>query len=240
MSYAVALPAYHGPLDLLLHLVRRAEVDVRDIPIARITDEFLNYLAVMSLLDVEAAGDFIVVAATLMEAKSESLLPDAKPEPDAPPKPEERDARRELVKQLIEYRKYRDAAAKLEGLTASRLARFGRVPPPEPPREGGPPPVRVVELWDLVSAFGRLMRETAAARPRQIVVDDTPQHVWEAHVRARLAAGAPVAFGELFDGSFPRAKLVGMFLAVLELIKRRQVSLEQDAPFAEIRLSLAA
>jgi segregation and condensation protein A len=110
MPYTVALDAYHGPLDLLLYLVRRNEVDVLDIPIARIADQFREYLHVLRELDVELAGDFLVTAATLVEIKSRLLLPD-----DARPDEEERpDPRRELVRQLLEYRKFKDAAAALE------------------------------------------------------------------------------------------------------------------------------
>jgi len=235
MSYRIELPAFHGPLDLLLHLVKKHEVDVRDIPIARVTEQFLDALMVMQLLDVELAGEFIVLAATLMEIKSQMLLPEAV-EVDAI---EEADPRRELVRQLLEYRKYKDATSRLEGLSQSRLMRLGRTVPPEPTRPDEPPTVRVVELWDLVSAFSRLMRETMALQPRQIIVDDTPQHVYESQVRDRVIAEERIAFRSLFAGVFQKIKLIGLFLAILELIKQRVVHLEQSERFGEIWLSVS-
>src|SRR6187549_2819631 len=110
MAYQVALDTFHGPLDLLLYLVRKHEVDVLDIPVARIADQFLEYLQVMKQLDVELAGDFLVMAATLMEIKSRMLVP-ADPEPGSEA---DSDPRRELVRQLLEYRTFKDAASALE------------------------------------------------------------------------------------------------------------------------------
>src|SRR5262245_18943266 len=164
MEYNVQLESFRGPLDLLLYLVKRHEVDIRDIPIARVAEQFLEYLQVIQLIDVEWAGDFLVMAATLMEIKSKMLLP--RVEEDAA---EEDDPRLELVKQLIEYKKYKEAAALLEEQSDRQLARLPRVPPETPqPLDPARQPLQAVELWDLVSAFGRLMRETNALQPRQI------------------------------------------------------------------------
>src|SRR5581483_2717200 len=155
MPYTVALDAYHGPLDLLLYLVRRSEVDVLDIPIAAIAEQFREYLHVLQQLDVEFAGYFLVMTATLVEIKSRMLLP-AEARPDE--EDDAADPRRELVRQLLEYRKFKDAAAALEERAARQGARVPRQEPAEP--AAGGPAVKPVELWDLVSAFARLMRET--------------------------------------------------------------------------------
>src|SRR5215813_5619180 len=173
MEYNVQLETFRGPLDLLLFLVKRHEVDIRDIPIARVAEQFLEYLTVIQQIDVEWAGEFLVMAATLMEIKSRMLLPRAE-EIEA----EEDDPRLELVKQLIEYKKYKEAAALLEEQAERQLTRLPRVPV-DLPRQLDPAqqPIQRVELWDLVSAFGRLMRETNALLPRQIVMDETPIHV---------------------------------------------------------------
>jgi segregation and condensation protein A len=109
-----------------------------------------------------------------------------------------------------------------------------RLPPEEPARPSGPPAVRPVELWDLVSAFGRLMRETLALQPKQIVMDETPQHVYAAQIIERLALAVRVAFEELFTPPHTRARLVGLFLALLEMIKGRQLRVEQAEPFGPI------
>src|SRR4051812_36416136 len=123
MDYRVELPEFHGPLDLLLYLVKKNEVDVRDIPIAHVAGQFLEYLTLLQVTDVELAGDFLVLAATLMEIKSKMLLPHA-----AEPEAEEADPRRELVRQLVEYKKFKEAAARLEGRAAEQQRRMPRQP----------------------------------------------------------------------------------------------------------------
>ena len=233
MSYTVTLDAFHGPLDLLLYLVKRNEVDVLDIPIAQLADQFLVYVLAVKDLDIEFAGEFMVMAATLMEIKSRSLLSGDAPAdaPDDAPDP-----RRELVRQLLEYRKFKDAAAALEAKAEEAGARVARQEPPEPAADRGPK-VRAVELWDLVSAFARLMRETQSLQPATIAVDDTPQHVYEAQLRERVAAaGGRLPFLSAFLPPYFKARLIGMFLAVLELIRHRGLGLEQLEAGDEIYL----
>lgn len=230
MEYRVELESFRGPLDLLLYLVRRDEVDIRDIPIARIAGQFRDYLNVIQLIDVEWAGEFLVMAATLMEIKSRMLLP--RPEELAD---EEADPRRELVKQLLEYKKYKDAAALLEEQAEKQQSRLSRLPmevppPPDPAQQ----PLQQVELWDLVSAFGRLMRETAALVPRQIVVDETPMHVHMEHIVELLRGRPRLAFRELFTPPCHRGRLIGLFLAILELVRRGRIQAEQTAPMGEV------
>jgi segregation and condensation protein A len=235
MPYTVALDTFHGPLDLLLFLVKRNEVDVLDIPIAKLADQFLEFLTVMREVDVELAGDFLVMAATLMENKARSLKPDEVVEGEE----EEADPRRELVKQLLEYRKFKDAAAALEERAEKQSTRLARVAPEEPTKPTTPV-VRPVELWDLVSAFARLMRETQALHPTAVVVDDTPQHVYEEQVRDRVRAAGRVAFRDLCTPPHLNPLLIGLFLAVLALTQGREVWLEQPEPFGEIWLTTPA
>jgi segregation and condensation protein A len=231
MSYTVALDYFHGPLDLLLYLVKRNEVDVLDIPIARLAEQFLDHLRGLHQLDVEFAGEFLVMAATLMEIKSRMLLPT-----DATTDEEEReDPRRELVKQLLEYRKIKDAAAALEERAEQQGTRVARL---ELPDTSGPaePRVRPVELWDLVSAFARLMRETQALQPKTIAVDDTPQHVYEAQIAERVQKEGRIRFRDAFTTPYHKARLIGIFLAILELIRSRGIGLEQLGEGDEIWL----
>ena len=233
MLYQVHLDAFHGPLDLLLYLVKREEVDVFDVPIARLAEQFLEQLEVMQHLDVEMAGEFLVMAATLMEIKSRSLVPvEVMLEGE-----EEIDPRRELVRQLLEYRKFKDAAHALEEQAEKHAVFLTRVQPEEPTQPDAPA-VRAVELWDLVSAFARLMRETQAVQPQSVVVDDTPQHVYEEMIRSRLRKEGRVSFESLFTPPYHRARLIGLFLAALELIRRFEIWLEQPEPFGEIWLSV--
>jgi len=235
MDYKVELPTFRGPLDLLLFLVKHNEVDLSDIPIAIITEQFLAYLNVLQVIDVEAAGDFLVMAATLMEIKSKLLLP--RGEENAQ---EEDDPRLELVKQLIEYKKYKDAAALLEEHAERQMARLPREPIELPaPPDLAHQPLRKVELWDLVSAFGRLMRETAALQPSQIVMDETPIQVHMDRILAQLKQHERLNLTDLFTPPRSRGRLLGLFLATLELIKGVLIWAEQPEPFGEVWLRLA-
>ncbi|CAN5355737.1 segregation/condensation protein A [soil metagenome] len=232
MSYRVALDSFHGPLDLLLTLVKRNEVDIHNIPINRIAGQFLEYLTVIELLDVEGAGDFIVMAATLMEIKSRSLLPVEVQADEA----DEPDPRRELVKQLLEYRKFKDAAAALEGRAEAHAVKLPRTD--EDDAVAGEAPLKPVELWDLVSAFARLMRETQALQARTITIDDTPQEVYERQIVAKASETGSIAFRDLFTPPYYKAKLIGLFLAILELIKRGEITLEQPVEFGDILIRM--
>jgi segregation and condensation protein A len=229
MIHQVALDAFHGPLDLLLYLVKRNEVDVRDIPVARIAEQFLDHLYAIQSIDVEWAGEFLVLAATLMEIKSKLLLPRADEERET----EVDDPRKELVRQLVEYRKTKDAAGHLDRLAEERQYHVLRVPPDD--EEGTTSPrLHRVELWDLVSAFGRLVRETESLQPLHLVEDETPQAAYLDLVRNKLLAGRPVEFRTLFDAPLTRQRLIGVFLALLELIKMAEVTFEQPVAFGEI------
>ena len=231
-EYRVCLETFQGPLDLLLYLVKREEVDVRDVPIARVAEQFKEYLDVLADVDVEGAGDFLVMAATLMEIKSKLLLP-------RPEEGEEDDPRVELVKQLLQYKRFKDAAALLEARAEEQSTRLPRETAGAAQTTSVPQPLRPVELWDLVSAFGRLMRETLAQQPQEIVADHTPLHVYMELVVGRLTRERRLALSALFTPPHNRGRLVGLFLAVLELAKARRVVTEQGEPFDDIWLSLA-
>jgi segregation and condensation protein A len=235
MEYNVELETFRGPLDLLLFLVKRHEIDICDIPIAQVAEKFLEYLNLIQLIDVEWAGDFLVMAATLMEIKSKMLLPRAEEE-----ETEADDPRLELVKQLIEYKKYKEAAALLDEQAQRQMARLPRLPLEMPqPLDPAQQPLRRVELWDLVSAFGRLMRETNALLPRQIVMDETPLHVHTEHILELLRHELRAPFSLVFAPPHSRGRLLGLFLATLELIKANKVEVEQPEVFGEIWLALA-
>lgn len=234
MDYKVELDTFRGPLDLLLYLVKRNEVDICDIPIARVAEQFLAYLNVLQTIDVEWAGEFLVLAATLMEIKSRMLLP--RPEEEGG---EEEDPRQELVKQLLQYKKYKEAAALLENHAQQQMLRLPRIPEPLDRPDPSKQPLRQVELWDLVSAFGRLLRETAALQPQAIVLDDTPQYVHMERIVERLRECGRLSFSQVFDPPHTRGRLLGLFLAMLELIKSRTIAVEQERAYGEPWLSLA-
>jgi segregation and condensation protein A len=232
MDYQIDLDTFRGPLDLLLFLVKRHEVDIRDIPIARVAAQFQEYLRVIETIDVERAGDFLVMAATLMEIKSRMLLPAE----ESASQPAD-DPRQELVRQLLEYKRFKDAALLLEQRAERHMERLARVAAaPERDADPAAQPLRAVELWDLVSAFGRLMRETLGLAPQQIVVDETPIQFYQEEILGRLASTVSLNFAEVFVPPRTRARMIGIFLAILELIKAQRICAEQSGDFAEIRL----
>ena len=234
MDYKVELPTFRGPLDLLLFLVKHNEVDLYDIPIAVITDQFLTYLNLLQVIDVEAAGEFLVMAATLMEIKSKLLLPRGAEEAA-----EEDDPRLELVKQLIEYKKYKEAASLLEEQAERQLTRLPRTPMEMPAAPDlAQQPLRKVELWDLVSAFGRLMRETTALQPSHISIDETPLQVHMDRIVDLLKQNERLTLSDIFTPPRTRGRLLGLFLATLELIKGIIICVDQPDPFGDLWLRL--
>jgi segregation and condensation protein A len=231
MDFNVDLNIFRGPLDLLLYLVRKHEVEIVDIPISLITDQYLEYLAVLKELDVSSVGDFLAVASLLIEIKSQQVLPRADEVEE-----ELEDPRQELVQRLLEYKQYRDAASILDERSRSWQQHYPRVSSDLPPRQRNlaEEPIQEVELWDLVSAFGRIIRENVAAKPSNIVYDDTPIHVHMSRILARLTERGRLALSELLDAHLHKSVLVGMFLAILELVRHHRVRAEQNALFGEI------
>jgi segregation and condensation protein A len=231
MDFRVELDVFRGPLDLLLYLVRKHEVEIVDIPIATITEQFLEYLGVIQQLDVNAAGDFLEMASMLVEIKSRMVLPRGGEVED-----ELADPRQELVERLLEYKKFKDAASMLEERSRGWQQRFGRLADDLPARQRnlGDQEIQEVELWDLVSAFGRIMRESEASKPANIVYDDTPIHVYMSRIKTHLDKRGRVSFRELFEPGVHKSALVGIFLAVLELVRHRFARAEQSNLFSEI------
>ena len=235
MDFRVDLNLFRGPLDLLLYLVRKHEVEIVDIPIAEITDQYLQYIAVLEQVDVNAVGDFLAMASMLIEIKSNEVLPrndEIEEEIDDP--------RQELVRRLLEYKKYRDAASILEERSRAWQEHYPRLSNDLPGRvrDLSEEPIQEAELWDLVSAFGRIMRETEAAKPSNIVYDETPIRVYMGRIHARLVECRRMAFCELFEPDMHKSKLIGIFLAILELVRHRHVRVEQNALFGEIWLAI--
>jgi segregation and condensation protein A len=230
-DYRVDLDIFRGPLDLLLYLVRQNEVDICDIPISKITEQYVEYLKLLELIDLGLVGDFLVMASSLMEIKSRMLLPHAVDQGA-----EAEDPRSDLVRQLLEYKQFKDAASMLEERSRAWQQRYPRLADDRPVRGANPAEevVKEVELWDLVNAFGRLLRDAIATAPSNIVYDDTPVHVYMEQIESRLMVCGRLRFRELFDEDLNRSRIVGIFLALLELIKSRRVRAEQDNPFDEI------
>jgi segregation and condensation protein A len=232
-DFRVDLDVFRGPLDLLLFLVRKHELDILDLPVAPITEQYLLYLSVLEQLDVNAVGDFLAMASTLVEIKSQMVLPRAEEVQQ-----EIDDPRQELVRRLLDYKKYRDAASMLEERGRAWQQHYPRLVDDLPPRgaDAEEGPIQEVELWDLVSAFGRIMRESVAVQPSSIVYDDTPIHVYMSQIHGQLIEHGHVAFSGLFLPGMHKSKLIGIFLAVLELVRHHHVHVEQNEVFGEIWL----
>ncbi len=234
MTFRIELELFQGPLDLLLYLVRKHELDVVEIEITAVTEQFLEHVAVLEQIDVDAAGDFLDTASLLIEMKSRAVLP-AEEEVEA----ELEDPRQELVRRLLEYKRYRDAASMLEERSREWRERFPRSANSLPTRQVLPDqqPIQEVELWDLVSAFGRVLKaKSAAVRPESIRYDETPIHVYMRWIDERLRNDGRVAFTTFFESSVHKSKLVGMFLAVLELVRHQHARAAQETMFEEIWL----
>lgn len=231
MDFRVDLDVFRGPLDLLLYLVRKHEVDISDIPISLIADQYLEYLGILEKLDINAVGDFLEMASLLIEIKSRTVLPRCEEEEETLDDP-----RQELVAILLEYKKYKDAASILEERSRQWQQRYSRVASDVPTRkiDLSEQPIHEVELWDLVSALGRVMRDNVVARPSNIVYDDTPIQTYMQRIHQRLLHEERVAFSELFAGGIHKSGMIGIFLAILELARHHNVRAEQDSIHGEI------
>jgi segregation and condensation protein A len=231
MGFRVDLGIFRGPLDLLLYLVRKHELDVTDIPIATITDQFLEHLEVLQELDVNSVGEFIDMASTLLEIKSRTVLPRGGEEGE-----EIDDPREELVERLLQYKKYRDAASILEEQSRSWQERIPRLANDIPPRRIDPAgqPIQEVELWDLVSAFGRIVRDNRVLQPSNIVYDETPIHVHIERIHEQLTHHGQASFSQMFSPGMHKSAMIGVFLAILELVRHHSIRTEQRDLHGEI------
>jgi len=234
-DYKVALDIYSGPLDLLLFLIRREEIDIYDIPIARITAQYLEYVDLLKTMDPDGVGEFLVLAATLMEIKSRTLLPRV---PDEEIEEEGIDPRLTLVRQLLEYKKFKDAARALEESAEERALRRERRPV-LPAADGEEIELENLEIWDLFDAFQRLLKQIGKAEPvHKVGIDDTPIALHAADIVDSLErAGGQQPFEEIFAGR-RKPEMIGLFLALLELIRQRRVGAVQERPCSTIMLAL--
>lgn len=236
-AYRVNLDIFAGPLDLLLYLVRKEEVDIYDIPIATITDQYVRYIEMLKILDIDLASDFLVMAATLMEIKSAMLLPRAGPgqfEVD-----DLSDPRAELIRQLLEYKKFKDAANLLAAAADEHREHFPRPdsvterlkPDTEPEID-----IERVSVWNLLEAFDSIMKATSSIRDISHIKDDTPIDLYQIEILHRLQTEGPMSFERLFEPGTNRFVMIGLFLALLELVREELVRAEQTQPAASIYL----
>jgi segregation and condensation protein A len=237
-DYRVNLDVYNGPLDLLLYLIRRDEVDIHDIPIVRITEQYVEYVNVLQQLDPNLAGEFLVMVATLIEIKTRMLLPARSAEEADGEEGDALDPRAELVRQLLEYKAFKDAAGDLRELADQQSLRFARRPV-RPEFDDEDRELEDVQVWDLFDAFTRLLESIGAAETtHQVIYDDTPVHVHAEDLLERLAAEGPIRFESVFAPATSRTERIGMFLAVLELCRQNRILAVQGDNFGQIQLEL--
>ncbi len=236
-EYKVKLEVFEGPLDLLLYLIKKDEVDIYDIVIERITQQYLEFMDAFKTLDLEVAGEFVVMAANLIYMKSRSLLPAhvQPPEEEA----EEDDPRWDLIRQLVEYKKFKDAAAQLSQREIEQSNLFGRTPDAE---EAQPErPLGDVSVFDLINAFNKVLKRIASKSEdlREIFEENYTVSDKIDLILKLTAPGVALKFTELFADAASRSEIVVTFLALLELIRLKQVKAVQEEVFGEIELRRA-
>lgn len=236
MSYRVQLPVFSGPMDLLLHLVKQHEVDIHDIAIARILQDYLKHLEVLKELDLHDMGDFLVMASTLMEIKSRELLPSESVEIE-----EELDPRDDLIRRLLEYKRYRDLARELDARAdrRSRQAPLVMAMPKElhETEEEEQLDIGDVQIWDLTSAFAKLLEEIGQQATMEVEVDKRDVGYYTRRLLTQFKVRPEANFKEVFDLREGRYGLIGTLIALLEMMKQGYLRAHQELCFGEIQLA---
>jgi segregation and condensation protein A len=240
-EYRVELDMYSGPLELLLYLIRRDEVDIKNIPISRITEQYLQHVDVIRRIDINLAGEFLVMAATLLEIKSRMLIPRQAPVPGengegggSSTVEDLADPRYELVKQLLAYKEFKDAAGDLKRRAQSEASRFPRAV--TRPTGRTPLDIEDLDLFRLIDAFNGIMASVGhSAFGHEVVYDDTPISLHQADILDRLIRqtredgnARGLTLQELFIGRTSKSEMIGLFLATLELIRQKKVAVDTD------------
>lgn len=237
-GYRVNLDIFAGPLDLLLYLVRKDEMDIYDIQISQITEQYIHYIEMLKSLDIDLAGDFLVMAATLMQIKSAMLLPKA--ETDQLDSDDLVDGRAELIRQLLEYKKFKDAANLLSAAAEEQKQRFARPgslveqfkPNSEPAID-----IEEISIWNLLEAFDSIMTATGGVSfDVSHITDDTPIDLYQIEILHRLQSEGVMRFERIFESGNNRVVMIGLFLALLELIREKLVRIEQQSSSGPLQL----
>ena len=227
-EYKVRLEQFEGPLDLLLFLIKKQEIDIYDIPISAITEQYLSYIGVLEFLNLELAGEFLVMAATLMRIKARMLLPRESLDEE-----ELEDPRKDLVQQLLEYQKFKQAASDFEAMEYQRKMVFAR---PELEWEGAELPEEVdYNLFDLITALRQVL-DRAEERPMEIEVDEVSIEEKMDYLRERIQPGQRVPFADLFEEGTDASEIIVTFLALLELLRVGTLKFRQTKSFGTIHI----
>jgi segregation and condensation protein A len=238
-EFKIKFEVFEGPLDLLLYLIKKEEVDIYEVNLTRLATQFIEYIELMRMFDLEIAGEFLVMASTLMYIKSRELLPRDQ-QVDTGQEDDEEDPRWELIRQLVEYKKFKDAAAQLQAREIEQERVFPRLPTmPLAPQE--PAPKAEASLFDLINAVNNILKR---AKPREDL-RDIFEDKWTVsakieHLMQLTGGNAVVKFSELFLSATSRSEVVCTFLALLELVRLKQLVCLQSQDFGEIEISRAA
>lgn len=233
MSYKVKLEVFEGPLDLLLYLIKKEEVNIYDIPIAKITKQYLGYLDLMQMLDLKLAGEFLVMASTLMQIKSKMLLP---PQEQEPEEEELEDPRAELVRKLLEYRKFKEVANRLEEMEKAQAQVFRRRVSPAAYGATEEGDYFEASVFDLISAFSKIMKSIPKSEFLEIIKDEFTVEK-KVHDLLHLLIIRPVIyFSKLLKQARNKSEVIATFLAILELIRLKEITVRQSRSFSEIQI----
>jgi segregation and condensation protein A len=239
-EYKVKFEVFEGPLDLLLHLIKKEEVDIYEVNLTKLATEFIEYIETMRLLDLEIAGEFLVMASTLMYIKSRELLP-VDQQAQVEGEEEGEDPRWELIRQLVEYKKFKDAAAQFQELELRQENVFPRMPGKLEFESDAPPPRAEVSLFDLVNAVSMVLKRFNQLEDLRDIFEDKWTVSEKIEKLMQLISERPVLkFSELFEGVTSRSEVVVTFLALLELMRLKQLAAVQREPFGEIEICRAA
>jgi len=232
MSYKIKLELFEGPLDLLLYLVKKDHLNICDIPVAQITDQYLQYMELMRLLDLNIAGEFLVMASTLIHIKSKMLLP---PEPKENEQEEEEDPRSELIRKLLEYQKFKEAAGLLRQKELSRQNIFTRNQSPAPVNSGEEVFFEA-SLFDLLSAFSKALKDIPRELFYEVIKDEFTVEEKIHDLLHILLNESSLRLSYLFAKVKNQVEIVVTFLAVLELIRLKEIVIVQKDIFGEIQV----
>jgi segregation and condensation protein A len=234
MSYKIKLEIFEGPLDLLLYLVKKDHLNIYDIPIAEVTQQYVQYLNLMQLLDLNIAGEFLVMAATLMQIKSKMLLPAE----ESPLAEEEEDPRAELVKQLLEYEKFKEIAESLREREFNQGEVFKR------PKTDKNIPLRddkevyfEASIFDLINAFSQALKDVPKEVFYEVIKDEFTIEEKVHDILHLLLLVPAVRLSELFGKAKNKLEIIVIFLAILELIRMKEIVARQKELFQEIEIS---
>lgn len=226
-AFSVDLSVYAGPMDLLLYLVRRDELDVTQVSLSRITHQYIDFLEILEALDVDATADFLEPVGILLEMKAKHVIPT--PVVDEVVEEALDDPAEQLVQRLVQYKRYRDVATILDEQSRTWQLRYGRQADDQPVRRAQPVEhtLAKIEIWDLVSAFGRILRERQPAPTSQVFYDETPIHEYMRSIHREIREQKRVELQSLFRPNQHKSTLIAMFLATLELTRHHGVLADQ-------------